>query len=126
LNKEAASSFHRSPSLWIRPIEPFCYYGRIAKAVTSTHIPLPIFVLAFYRSGTFHRRVPKDSVHFPVLDEYAARVFIGGLDLSLHPNLWGQSGVEDEISEVSFIYQVPKVFSECSAVHFEAPSWNAQ
>ena len=54
--------------------------------------------------GAFHRGVPEDSVHFPVLDESTARVFIRGPELPLYPNLREQSGVEDKLSEVSFIY----------------------
>ena len=69
--------------------------------------------------GAFHKGVPGDSVHFPVLDEGVARVFIGSPELPLHPNLRGQSGVEDKLPKKFLIYQVLKVSSEDSAVHCE-------
>ena len=44
-------------------------------------------------------------------------MFIGSPELPLHPNLRGQSGVEDELSEISLIYQILKVSLESSTVH---------
>jgi len=67
--------------------------------------------------GAFHKGVSEDSIHFPVLDKGATRVFIRGPGLPLYPNLRGQFRIEDELSEISFIDQVLQVLSESSAVH---------
>ena len=57
------------------------------------------------------------SVHFPVLDEGDTRVFIGGPELPLRPNLQGQSGVKDELSKKFLLYEVLKESSEGSTNH---------
>ena len=72
-----------------------------------------------FSGGAFCRRVFEDSVHLPVLNEGVVRGFTCNLGLPLYPNFLGQSGVEHELSEISFIDQVLKMSSEGSTVHCE-------
>ena len=46
-------------------------------------------------------------------------MFVYGLELPLHSDLRGHSGVEDELSEISFIDLFLKVPSEGVVVHCE-------
>jgi len=47
--------------------------------------------------GAFYRGVFEDGVYLSVLNKGAAQVFVYDLELSLHSNLRGQSGVENEL-----------------------------
>ena len=66
-------------------------------------------------SGAFHQRGPEDGIYLPILDEVL--MFVYGLKLLLHFDLRGQPGVEDELSEISFVDQVLEVPSEGAIVH---------
>ena len=56
--------------------------------------------------GTLYRGVSEDGVYFLILNESTARVFCWGLGLPLHPKLQRQSGVDNELPEVSLVDQV--------------------
>ena len=61
---------------------------------------------SLFIGGTLYLEVYEDGIYFPILDESTARVFDWGLGLPLHPNLQRQSGVENELPEVSLVDQV--------------------
>ena len=69
---------------------------------------------ASLRGSAFYWKGPTDGIYLPVLDESAASRPVHGLGQSLYSDLQGQSGVEDEFSEISFIDHPEGVAGGCN------------